>query len=93
MPVVKPPFRLAVAAVFLDGEAREAGEILVLLQKDYAGEKICTLPTIEDSLQNLKAVGILIFSPDDSTGARYALSRHGRDKVLRALGERRTLHS
>jgi len=88
MPAVKPPFRLAVAAVFLDGAARGAGEVLELLQKDYVGEKICTLPTIEVSLQNLKTVGILASQPGDSAEARYALSRHGRERVLKASWDR-----
>ncbi len=86
MAKVKPPFRLAVAAAFLDGAPHGMAEILDLLQKNYAGEKICTPANIEDSLQSLKAVGILTIPPGDSPEARYALSRNGRERTLKALG-------
>lgn len=81
-----PPFRLALAALFLDGVARTAEEALSQLTPVYGKEKLCRLTSVEKRLYTLKAVGI-IQSVEDPEGAspRWRLTRTGRERVLKAL--------
>ena len=81
-----PPFRLALAALFLDGVARTAEEALALLTPVYGKEKLCRLISVEKRLYTLKAVGI-VQSVEDPEGSapRWSLTRTGRERVLKAL--------
>ncbi len=82
----KPPFRLALAALFLDGVARTAEEALALLTPLYGREKLCRPASVEKRLYTLKAVGIVqsVEDPEGST-PRWTLTRTGRERVLKAL--------
>ena len=82
----KPPFRLALAALFLHGVARTAEEALALLTPAYGKEKLCRLTSVEKRLYTLKAVGI-VQSVEDPEGSpqRWTLTRTGRERVLKAL--------
>jgi hypothetical protein len=76
---VPPPFKLALAAFFLDGPSHPRNALDALTQR-YASA-ICNEHTVDFTLQSLKAVGIL--KPgDDGT---YTLTENGRERVLKAL--------
>lgn len=86
----KPPFRLAVGAVLLDGRARTPGEVLAEIAPGYAGERLATLSNVESQLQALKAVGVVKIADEslDEAGElvqTYVISEYGRDKVQRNL--------
>ncbi len=81
---VKPPFKLAIAASFLNGPARSAEETLAVMEPAYRGEKICTRENIELALQNMKTVGLLKTETRDGE-TFYSLTGHGRGKVEKAL--------
>ena len=86
----KPPFRLAVGAVLLDGVPRTPAEVLNALRPDYTGERLATLPNVEEQLQALKAVGVVkiaaeALGEEGELVQTYIVSDYGRDKVQRNL--------
>ena len=86
----KPPFRLAVGAVLLDGKPRTPAEVLAVLAPGYEGERLATLDNVESQLQALKAVGVVKIADEalDAEGEllqTYVISDYGRDKVRRNL--------
>ncbi len=78
----KPPFKLALAVLLMDGPPRSAEELLEALRPLYGAEKICALRTVASGLLNLKALGIV--RPAEA-GDRWELTRSGRERVLRAI--------
>lgn len=86
----KPPFRLAVGAVLLDGQPRTPAEVLDAIRPGYTGERLATLANVEEQLQALKAVGIVKIAAEALGDAgelvqTYIISDYGRDKVQRNL--------
>ncbi len=68
----KPPFKLALAALFLDGRTRRAGEAEAELAVEYAGQRFFEPAFVKACLQSLTAVGILekrIAAPDVQAAA------------------------
>ncbi len=55
----KPPFKLALAALFLDGRTRRAEEAEAELAAEYAGQRFFEPAFVKACLQSLIAVGIL----------------------------------
>lgn len=79
------PFRLTVAASFLDGKSRNASETRSLLLPLYPDEqKLCSLASVDMNLQALKAVGILRVA-EDGEDPRYGLTPHGYEKVKKNM--------
>lgn len=83
---VKPPFRLAVGVLLLDGRPRTPTEIRDALRPDYAGGRLLDPANVEAQLQALKAVGIVKVAAETLNDAgqlvqAYVISDYGRDKV------------
>jgi hypothetical protein len=80
-----PPFKLALAALFLDGAARGEEEVFSALEPEYGACRFFDAAFVRTGLQSLKAVGILKFGERNeeapASPARYALSSYGREKV------------
>ncbi len=82
MSKAKPPFKLAIAYVFVDGAQHAAPFVYEALQADYGTEKIFQLKTIESSLQALKSVGILAAVEGTTDEPEYKITPSGKEKVL-----------
>ena len=87
---MKPPLRLAIGALLLDGTPRTAQAVFEALLPDYPGERQLSPDAVGAHLQALKAVGIVRVENEslDGTGAliqSYGLTGHGREKVEAAL--------
>jgi hypothetical protein len=78
---VKPPFRLAVAALFLDGDRLSPEEVLASLAGEYARAGFFGPKAVALCLQCLSVNGIL----REETG-RYLLTGYGRERVRKNLG-------
>ena len=81
----KPPFKLAVAAVFLPSETLDAAAVQARLRGEYEGAKMFTPSSVEAALQSLKTVGILCSSESAFGNIVYSLTDSGKEKVLRSL--------
>lgn len=81
MPASKPPFKLALAALFLDGKPRGFMEAAEDLRPEYQGARFFTPDFVAYQLHSLKAVGILEI--DDNN--LYSLSRSGEKRVRKSL--------
>lgn len=87
---MKPPLRLAIAALLLDGTPRTAQAVFEALAPDYPGERQLSPATVEAHLNALKAVGIVRAEDEavDASGSlilSFALTGYGRKKVEAAL--------
>ncbi len=85
MPKTKPPFKLAVSAVFLQAQELDAAQVAARLQPDYPGEKQFSVRNIDNALQSLKTVGILRATRESGESVYYELTSEGRAKVLKNL--------
>lgn len=86
----KPPFRLAVGALLLDGAARTPAEVLEALRPEYGNGRLATLSNVEAQLQALKAVGVVKVASEtlgagDALEQAFVISDYGRDKVRKNL--------
>lgn len=87
---VKPPMRLAMGKLMLDGKARTANDVLNLLAPHYGDEGQLNLGNIENHLQALRAVGILTATSgncaqNDEDDTLYAISIDGERRVRKYL--------
>lgn len=87
---MKPPLRLAIGALLLDGTPRTAQAVFEALAPDYPGERHLSPETVEAHLRALKAVGIVRAEDAavDESGRlalSFALTGYGRRKVEAAL--------
>jgi hypothetical protein len=80
-----PPFKLALAALFLDGTPRGIAEAFAALEPEYAACRFFTTAFVATGLQSLKAVGILTVAEENgknpASPACYTLTAYGRKKV------------
>lgn len=81
MPQTKPPFKLALAALFLDKKPRGAAQAAEELRKEYVGAPFFTPDFVAYQLHSLKAVGILEV---DENGL-YSMTRSGEERVSKNL--------
>lgn len=77
----KHPFKLAVAALFIEQERLDCAQVIKSLDSDYKGHKILCAANVENVLHGLKVIGILKSFED----GRYALTAQGRTRVLKSL--------
>lgn len=77
----KHPFKLAVAALFVDKEQLDCAQVIKCLDADYKERKILCTANVENALHSLKVVGIL----KNLDGGGYALTAQGRARVLKYL--------
>ncbi len=87
---MKPPLRLAIGALLLDGTPRAPQAVFEALLPDYPGERQLSPESVKRHLQALKVVGIARVEGEslDASGnlvQTYALTGHGRRKVETAL--------
>lgn len=87
---IKPPMRLAIGKLMLDGKARSAEDVRNELTPQYDGEKQLNLPNLENHLQALRAVGILAVAERDYTqnanpDTAYIISVDGERRVKKYL--------
>ena len=85
---VSPPFKLALAALFLDGRPRGAAELFADLEPEYGTCRFFSAEFVEKGLQSLKAVGILRIGEEregSPAAPLYALTAYGREKVRGSL--------
>ena len=59
---MKPPLRLAIGALLLDGTPRAPQAIFEALLPDYPGERQLSAESVKRHLQALKVVGIVLAS-------------------------------
>lgn len=81
----KPPFKLAVAGAFLQGEELCAADVVSRLAPEYPGEKIFCVSNVASALQSLKAVGILKVTKEEQETMYFSLTKSGWEKVGRAM--------
>ena len=77
----KAPFKLNMAALFLDQKPRDAAAVFAELEPDYARARFFSREFVAYQLQSLKAVCILQVDDDGV----YSLTRHGAEKVGKSL--------
>ncbi len=77
----KAPFKLALAALFMDNEARDPAAAMDALHEEYAHARFFTREFVAYQLHSLKAVGILQV---DENG-RYSITRSGAERVRGSL--------
>jgi hypothetical protein len=82
-----PPFKLALAALFLDGARLGAAEAFSALEPEYGDRRFFSAAFVENALQSLRAVGILTSGEEggEEGGPRYALTAYGRERTLGGL--------
>ena len=86
----KPPMRLAIGELMLDGKARTARDVYDALAPQYGGEKQVNPANLENHLQSLRAVGILAVTDSDNvqntnTDTMYIISVDGERRVKKYL--------
>ena len=81
MPQTKPPFKLALAALFLDKKPRDATLAAEELREDYAGSRFFNPDFVAYQLHSLKAVGILQVDENNF----YSITRSGEERVSKNL--------
>lgn len=81
MPQAKPPFKLALAALFLDNMPRDAARAAEDLRAEYACSRFFSPDFVTYQLHSLRAVGILQV---DENGF-YSLSKSGEERVKKSL--------
>ena len=81
MPQAKPPFKLALAALFLDKKPRDTAQAAEDLRKEYLGAPFFTPDFVAYQLHSLNAVGILQV---DGYGF-YSITRSGEERVSNNL--------
>ena len=81
----KPPFKLTVAAAFLEKSHLEATEVYAELLAEYRDAKYFSLAGVQGALHSLKTVGILNLVEDAGGKSLYCLTGSGKNKVLRSL--------
>lgn len=75
---MKPPFKLALAALFLDGKPRSATDVSAELQSEYGGRRFFTKPFAATSLQSLASIGVFENCGASENGdPLYKISPHG----------------
>lgn len=87
---MKPPLRLAIAALLLDGTPRTAQAVFEALAPGYPGERQLSPATVEEHLNALKAVGIVRAEDEDVDASgrlllSFAITGYGRRKVEASL--------
>lgn len=83
MSKAKPPFKLALAAVLLDGRPRDLGELMKALAPEYQGQAFFEQKHVLYCLQGLKAVGIV--SSAAGSEPLYSLTGYGAERVRKNL--------
>ena len=83
---MKPPLRLAIGALLLDGTPRAPQAVFEALLPDYPGERQLSPESVKRHLQALKVVGIARVEGESLDGSgnlvqTYALTGYGRRKV------------
>lgn len=87
---MKPPMRLAIGELMLDGKPRTAKDVYDELAPLYSGEKQVNLTNLENHLQSLRAVGILAVTDSDNmqntnADTLYVISVDGERRVKKYL--------
>lgn len=87
MKQTKPPFKLALAALFLDAMPRTAEDVFSALQEEYSQKPFFTAKLVESSCQALTSIGILErCGLSDAGSVLFKITRHGTGKVCANLG-------
>ncbi|MDL2267391.1 hypothetical protein LJC46_05320 [Desulfovibrio sp. OttesenSCG-928-G15] len=87
MPQTQPPFKLALAALFLDGAPRTAMDAYQALQGEYAAKAFFTPELAASTCQALTSIGIFDrCGLSDAGEILFKLTRHGTGKVRANLG-------
>lgn len=81
MSATKPPFKLALASLFLDKKSRGAADVAEALRPDYEHSPFFTPEFVAYQLHGLKAVGIL----QEDEGRVYSLTKSGEERVRKSL--------
>ena len=87
---MKPPMRLAIGTLMLDGKARTAKDVYNELAPQYGGERQVNLTNLENHLQSLRAVGILAVTEGNhmqnaNAETLYVISIDGERRVKKYL--------
>ena len=83
---IRPPFKLSVAALLLDGTPRTFARMLADLAPAYADSPLLTPANMDSALQSLRCVGIVsVLVPENGGEALYSLTGYGRQRTTRAL--------
>ena len=83
------PLKTKLAEVFSDGKAYSATKVFKVIEPEYPNERYCSLPTVTDHLQSLKAVGILsddtsYINESGDLVSMYRITEYGMEKVQKA---------
>jgi DNA-binding MarR family transcriptional regulator len=85
---IRPPFKLSVAALLLDGTPRTLAQMLEDLAPIYADSRLLTPANMDSALQSLKCVGIVnVLDSENGGETLYSLTGYGRQRTARALPE------
>ena len=86
------PLYYAIMKEFMDGEEREAKDVVRALEPLYGGYKLLTRKDVEEALATAKENGLLDevgYEVDAEGGLRtsFAVSEFGRDMIDRYIGK------